>query len=85
MTRNLTAVYENGVLRPLERLDLREKQLVTVTITDEAPMEPWLDTEYLAACAQEADEDASLEEVRAALAKIPGTLTEDFIAEREDR
>jgi predicted DNA-binding antitoxin AbrB/MazE fold protein len=85
MTRNLIAVYENGVLRPLERLDLREQQLVTVTISDEAPTEPWLDTEYLAACAQEADEDVSLEEVRAALAKIPGSLTEDFIAEREDR
>jgi predicted DNA-binding antitoxin AbrB/MazE fold protein len=37
MTRNLQAVYEKGVLRPLEPLDLREQQLVNVTITDEAP------------------------------------------------
>jgi predicted DNA-binding antitoxin AbrB/MazE fold protein len=37
MTRNLQAVYERGVLRPLEPLDLREQQLVNVTITDEAP------------------------------------------------
>src|SRR6266446_5125789 len=85
MTKNLQAVYENGVLRPLEPLHLREQQLVTVTVTDEAPMEPWLDTEYMAGCAQEPDEGVSLEEVRAALAKIPGSLTEDFIAEREDR
>ena len=28
MTKNLQAVYENGVLRPLEPLDLREQQLV---------------------------------------------------------
>jgi predicted DNA-binding antitoxin AbrB/MazE fold protein len=85
MTRKLHAVYEQGVLRPLEPLDLREQQLVTVVLTDEAPPEPWLDAEYLAACAAEADEGVSLEEVRAALAKIPGSLTADFIAEREDR
>jgi predicted DNA-binding antitoxin AbrB/MazE fold protein len=85
MRKNLQAVYEKGVLRPLEPLDLREQQLVTITLTDEAPMEPWLDAEYMAGCAQEADEDVSLEEVRTALAKIPGSLTEDFIAEREDR
>jgi len=85
MTRNLQAVYEGGVLRPLEPLDLREQQLVNLTITDEAPAEPWLDTECLAACASEADDSVTLEEVRAALAKIPGSLTEDFIAEREDR
>ncbi|HKI32830.1 MAG TPA: antitoxin family protein [Gemmataceae bacterium] len=85
MTRNLQAVYEGGVLRPLEPLGLREQQLVNLTISDEAPVEPWLDTECLAACAQEADDSVTLEEVRAALAKIPGSLTEDFVAEREDR
>jgi predicted DNA-binding antitoxin AbrB/MazE fold protein len=36
MTRTLQAVYEKGVLRPLEPLDLREQQVVSVTITDEA-------------------------------------------------
>ncbi len=85
MTRNLQAIYEGGVLRPLEPLDLREKQLVNVTITDEPATESWLDAECLAACALEADDSVGLEEVRAALAKIPGSLTEDFIAEREDR
>ena len=32
-----------------------------------------------------ADDAVSLEEVRAALAKTPGSLTEEFIAEREER
>ncbi len=85
MTKYLQAVYENGVLRPLEPLDLREQQLVNVTVSDETPLEPWLDAECLAACAGEADDAVSLEEVRAALAKIPGSLTEDFIAERDER
>src|SRR6266446_3596885 len=62
MTKNLQAVYEKGVLRPLEPLDLREQQLVTVTVTDEAPPESWLDTECLAACAGEADDAVTLEE-----------------------
>ena len=82
MARNLQAVYENGVLRPLEPLDLRERQLVHVTVSDEAAVEPWLDAEYAAACGDESDDAVSLEEVRAALAKIPGSMTEDFIAER---
>jgi predicted DNA-binding antitoxin AbrB/MazE fold protein len=85
MMRRLQAVYEKGVLRPLEPLDLPEQQLVTITVTDGVPTEAWLDTEYLAECAQEADDGVSLEEVRAALAKITGSLTEDFIPEREDR
>jgi predicted DNA-binding antitoxin AbrB/MazE fold protein len=85
MTRSVQAVYEKGVLRPLEPLELREQQVVTVSIAGEELLEPWLDTECLAACAREADDSVSLEEVRAALAKIPGSLTDDFRAEREDR
>ena len=32
MTREIEAVYENGVLKPLERLDLREGERVKVEI-----------------------------------------------------
>jgi predicted DNA-binding antitoxin AbrB/MazE fold protein len=85
MTRNLRAIYENGVSRPLEPLELPEHQVVAVAITDKVPAEPWLDTECLAACAAEADDSVTLEQVRAALAKIPGLLASDFVAEREDR
>ncbi|MBI1918922.1 MAG: antitoxin family protein [Planctomycetes bacterium] len=85
MIKHLQAIYEKGVLRPLEPLDLSEQQRVTIAVSDEAPAEPWLDTECLAAAAAEADDTVTLEEVRAALAKIPGSLTADFIAEREDR
>ncbi|MEK7754532.1 MAG: antitoxin family protein, partial [Acidobacteriota bacterium] len=45
MTKTLQAVYENGVLRPLEPLPLREHQRVTVTVSD--PAERWLDHEYV--------------------------------------
>lgn len=87
MSKRLEAIYENGVLRPLEPLDLPEHQRVTV-ILSESPVsgseENWLDVEYLRLCAAEADENISLEAVREALGKIPGSLTADFIAEREE-
>ncbi len=34
MTRIVQAIYENGVLRPLEPLSLPEKQLLTIAITE---------------------------------------------------
>ena len=46
--------------------------------------EELLDVEWLQLYADEADETISLELVRKALSKIPGSLTADFIAERED-
>jgi predicted DNA-binding antitoxin AbrB/MazE fold protein len=86
MSKRLEAVYENGVLRPLEPLNLGEHQRVTVILPElPTPEEDWLDVNCLQLCATEADESVSLEAVRAALAKIPGSLTADFIAEREER
>ena len=37
MTRQLEAIYEAGVLRPLEPLPFADHQHVIVTVTDEAP------------------------------------------------
>lgn len=88
MTRTIQAVYENGVLRPLEPVNISEYEKVTLTIVNgspAAPEEEWLDTEFHANCAAEADPTVSLEAVRVALAKIPGSMTEDVITERDER
>jgi predicted DNA-binding antitoxin AbrB/MazE fold protein len=87
MPRSVQAVYENGVLRPLEPVNLPENGLVNLTIANgtSAAEEELLDTEFLASCAREADVSVTLESVRQALAKIPGSLTADFIAERDER
>ena len=88
MRKTLTAIYEQGVFRPLEPPDLPEQQRVTLIVSAMSPSsqeEDWLDVECLKECAAEADERVSLEEVRAALTKIPGSLTADFIAERDER
>ena len=46
--------------------------------------EDWLDNEYMQSCASKADDSISLEDVRKALSKIPGSLTNDFIQERDE-
>jgi predicted DNA-binding antitoxin AbrB/MazE fold protein len=88
MTKAVEAVYEGGVLRPLEVLDLPERQRVRLlleTAPNLAGDEDWLDIDCLRECASEADAQISLESVRQALAKIPGSLTTDFVEERDDR
>ncbi len=44
----------------------------------------WLDRDFLKTYAEEADDSVSLEEVRQALAKIPGRLADDIRAERDE-
>lgn len=83
MTRSLQAIYENGVLRPLEPLALKEQQQVTVTVSDDEG--DWLDSNFLRYLETQADESVTLEAVRSALAKIPGSMVEDFRRERDER
>ena len=84
MTRNLKAVFERGVLRPLEPLPFSENQLVTVTVSDQKD-EDWLDATFLRYLETLADESVTLEQVRGGLAKIPGSMTADFHKERDER
>jgi predicted DNA-binding antitoxin AbrB/MazE fold protein len=85
------AIYENGVLRPLEPLDLEENQQVTITISidsERRALHPRLDGGYretLLRQLKDAGPPPGLEAVRRMLSKIPGEMTEDFIAERGER
>jgi len=84
VVQKLRAIYEGGVLRPIEPLHLDEHQLVSVIIlddlaNDELSFEPPERFEVLA------DHSVSLEAVRQALAKITGSLDADFAAERNER
>jgi len=86
MEKTVQAVYENGTLHPLEPLLLKERQQVTVTISERihVPLnhpllvspDEWSDA---------AQDDISIEEVRRALATIPGSLSESVIEERRER
>lgn len=86
--RTLQAVYEGGALRPLQPLQpqLREHQQVTLTLAEEAESSSErLDFAFRAAAQAEADTDVDIAAVRDALAQLPGSLTGDCIAERNER
>jgi predicted DNA-binding antitoxin AbrB/MazE fold protein len=78
MHAQIEAIYENGVLRPLEPLpgQIREHQHLRITIEAAEPAEDWL---------ADADPTVSLEAVRQALAKAQGTLAQMVHDEREER
>lgn len=87
MSKRIEVVYENGVLRPLEPLVLRDHQRVSIVMHDDVTSpadEDWLDTECMRLCDTEADETVNLDAVRQALSKITGSMTSDFIAERHE-
>jgi predicted DNA-binding antitoxin AbrB/MazE fold protein len=86
MSRNLKAVYKNGVLRPLEPVPFRENEVVNLTVSDLPPVpDELLDTDFLRHCETLADERVTIEQVRAALSKIPGSMAEDITKDRDDR
>lgn len=99
MIQHVEAIYERGVLRPLKPLPLAESQRVSVTIfesttsfdstgSDSTAPRSLADPDFLDAIRAEAaalSDVPSLEELQRALSKIPGSLADDFMAEREER
>ena len=86
MEKTVQAVYENGVLHPLEPLMLGERQQVTVTISDALDISP--DHPLLVPpdeWAEAANDDIGLDEVRRALSTVQGSLSEAVIEERRER
>jgi predicted DNA-binding antitoxin AbrB/MazE fold protein len=83
MEKTVQAVYENGVLRPLEPLLLEERQQVTLTISDSRVSNPLLVSpdEWSDA----ASDDIGLDDVRQAMSTIHGSLSEAVLEERRER
>ncbi len=87
MQQKVEAVYENGVFRPLEPVSLREAEQVTLTISDPTAGRSERDREIIERARKEVaafGKVPSIEELRSALAVIPGNLSEDVIRERGD-
>ena len=87
MIRIVEAIYEHGVLRPLEPLSLAESQHVKLTISDAITERSQRDLATVEDARREIaaiGNVPTIEEVRAALASIPGSLAEDVAAERGD-
>ncbi len=81
MIQTFQAIYEHGVLRPLVPLSLPDRAQVEVTIQGNA-LSDHLDQDALRLADEEGDESVSLDEIRRALATIPGSLSDDVIADR---
>ncbi|MFN0104898.1 MAG: antitoxin AF2212-like protein [Bryobacteraceae bacterium] len=87
MIRHVEAVYEHGILRPLEPLALMESQRVKITVFDVPIGHSQRDLRIVERARAEvalAEIIPTIEEVRAALKSIPGSVSEDVIAERGD-
>jgi predicted DNA-binding antitoxin AbrB/MazE fold protein len=87
MVRNVEAIYEHGVLRPLEPLALAESQRVSLTISDVPRARSQRDLGIVTRAQAElatVETVPTIEQVRAALSVIPGSLAQDVIAERGD-
>lgn len=93
MPLQVDAVYENGVLRPLQRLDLMEREQVVVSVTRLADSgRSKLAVEYientkrqLLETVQDAEPGPGIEEVRRRLAKISGSMAAEIVADRGER
>ncbi len=83
--RKVQAIFENGVLRPVEPLGLHEHQLVSLILLHDAAAEEELSFVPAADFEPLADRSCSIDAVRRALSQIPGALDADFFAERNER
>jgi predicted DNA-binding antitoxin AbrB/MazE fold protein len=89
MIRQLDAIYENGLLRPLEPLALGESQRVRITISDAtgSSVQRLMDHALLEEIRAEVatiERHPTLDEVRAALATISGNMSDVVLEERGD-
>ena len=88
MIQEVEAVYEHGVLRPLTPLSLTESQRVNLTISDVLVGRSPADLEFLERVRAEVAAMSyipTLEEVRKAMSKIPGSMAAEIVAQREER
>jgi len=84
MNRTVPAIYVNGAFRPLEPVLCQEQERVVITVENACTAEENLvDHEFLRYSETQADDSVSLEDVRRALAKIPGSLSNDIRGERD--
>ncbi len=90
MVKHIEVIYTHGVFRPAAPLEvqLEEGQHLTLILPENgAEVEPFEEDEDLRQwCAEQAGEKVpSLEEVRQSLSKIPGSMADVVIAERDER
>lgn len=82
MIRHVTAIFEQGVFKPLVPVDLHERDVVSLTIE---PTVPGQEEDDQPLVAEIGDSGITWEQVQLALSKLPGSLSDDFERERDER
>ncbi len=92
MSEQVDAIFENGVFRPIQSVNVPNGEWVSLTVErrvggrdDLSDIADLLDTEYVEACRRRFKGAPSLEEVRQILGKYKGSLAELIIQERDER
>ena len=85
MPQHVKAIFEHGVLKPLDPLDLEEDEVVSLSIEKLTENEGVDDGEDFPLIAEDGDPNITWEQVQAVLAKLPNSLSEDFDRERDER
>jgi predicted DNA-binding antitoxin AbrB/MazE fold protein len=80
MGKQLEAVYENGVLRPLQPLGLADQQHVLITVSELPDYPAWAKAQL-----KEIGPSPGLESIERQLASIPGSMSDFVIEERGER
>ena len=83
--QHVQAVYEDGILRPLEPLELAEHERVSLVVASPPEAKRRESDEYVPLVAELGESDMSWDEIQALLSKIPGSLADDFDRERDER
>ena len=85
LKQRLDAIFEDGVLKPMARVNLSEGERVTILICDVGDAEAEDESDYIPFAAEDCDPDITWEEVHKITAKLPGSLADDVIRDREER
>ena len=80
MSEQLEAVYENGVLRPLQPLALADRQHVLVTVNEIPDYKAWAEAQL-----RELGPAPGLAEIQRQLSAIPGSMSDVVLEERGER
>ena len=92
MTYRVEAIFEGGVFRPTDPLDLPDGQRVSLKVNtkpagidDLDDVQDMLDTDFAQSCSANAESAPSLAEIRGILSAFSGTLADRISEERDER
>jgi hypothetical protein len=80
-----TRIESETLVLPELRLLIGKTVEIRVTEAAESAVDRLVDSDYLADCEADTSPEVAQADVRAGLASIPGNMTADFAAERDER